>query len=106
MADPVDRHLLAQRWLHSREEDTEGEMVFRPDGYAFPPARGRAGFELRPDGSLVQLAPGPTDQHQETAGSWSLDEAAEPRLVLTEGSQSPRTRRILAFAPDRLVLEK
>src|SRR5438034_663791 len=43
-----------RRWLHSHEEDADAAKVYRPDDYPFPPARGRMGFELKPDGSLLE----------------------------------------------------
>jgi hypothetical protein len=55
--DTPDPARLHKRWLHSYEEDTETEAVYRPESYAFPPSRGpRPGFELRPDGSCILLA--------------------------------------------------
>jgi len=41
----IKRAQVAGRWVHSHEEDTDDEMVFRAadSGYAFPPSRGRAG---------------------------------------------------------------
>ena len=39
-------------WLHAREEDPDDadELVFRPEGYPLPLARGREQIELRDDG--------------------------------------------------------
>ena len=53
---------LLQHWIHSHEEDTDTEMVFRPASFNFPPARGRKGFELSPDGTLIDYRIGPTDR--------------------------------------------
>src|SRR5260370_746002 len=49
MPQDIAPQLLQRRWMHSREEDTATEMVFRPASYHFPPARGRTGFALGPD---------------------------------------------------------
>jgi hypothetical protein len=78
----IDRRRLEGRWLHSHEEDTADEMVFRSadSGYAFPRSRGRQGFELRADGSYVGSSPGPADQPERSEGGWSLQ--AGNRLVL------------------------
>ena len=46
--------ILCQHWVHSHEEDTETEMVFRPASHPFPRSRGRRSFELRPDGTFVE----------------------------------------------------
>ena len=64
---------IQKRWLHSHEEDTAAEMVFREGAFAFPPSRGRAGFELRPDGSYLDLGIAPADGVLESEGTWSLD---------------------------------
>ena len=86
--------LLQRRWVHSHEEDTDDEMVFRPEDYAFPRSRGRTSFELRPDGTYTESSPGPVDLPEESTGSWSLD---SDRLVLgAEGDRSGHAWEITA----------
>jgi hypothetical protein len=72
MAEP---ERLARRWVHSHEEDSEDEMVFRAadSGYAFPPSRGREAIELHPDGSYGGTVPGPTDAPAPVEGEWTLE---------------------------------
>ena len=53
----AERDQLAGRWVHSHEEDTGDEMVFRSADYAFPPSRGRESIELRADGSYAGTSP-------------------------------------------------
>ncbi len=84
--------------MHSHEEDTETESVFRPASYAFPPARGRRGFELKPDGSLTEYGIGPTDRRTQTPGTWKLDGDA-----LRLGT---RTLKIVSVDRQRLVVRK
>jgi hypothetical protein len=71
----IDRQRLEGRWVHSHEEDTAEEMVFRSadSGYQFPRSRGRQGFELRPDGSYVGSTPGPADKPEASEGTWALE---------------------------------
>lgn len=86
----IEPDRLAGRWVHSHEEDTEDEIVFRAagSGYTFPPARGRTSFELRPDGSYVETSPGPTDKPEDTPpGNWALEEGG--RLVLAGEPGAP-----------------
>ena len=91
-------------WVHSHEEDTDDEMVYRPASYAFPPSRGRTSFDLRPDGSYVERAPGPVDVPVESEGSWSLE---GDRLFLgAEGDRPGRGWEITAAEGDRLTLRK
>ena len=70
MADVPDE--LLGHWVHSHEEDSGGERVYRPADYDFPPARGRRGFELRPGGELVLYGPGATDRPEAATGRWSV----------------------------------
>jgi hypothetical protein len=98
-------HALGRRWVHSHEEDTEHEMVFRPADRPFPPSRGRMRFELLPDGTFVESAPGPTDAPEERAGKWEIEGG---KLVL-DSEQAPEGRRVLEIASadeDRLVVKK
>jgi len=71
----IDPERLQGRWVHSHEEDTDDELVFRAadSGYEFPRSRGRQAFELRPDGSYVGSAPGPADKPEAATGSWALE---------------------------------
>ena len=97
---------LRRRWVHSHEEDTDREMVFRPAAFEFPPSRGRRSFELKPDGALAEGGIGPTDRPVETQGSWELED--DDRLVLRPGRSggAPRVMRIASVDDDRLVIEK
>ena len=72
----VDRERLEGRWVHSHEEDTEDEMVFRSaaSGYEFPRSRGREALELRPDGTYAGTVPGPADKPEGAGeGTWAVD---------------------------------
>ncbi len=76
----AERDQLAGRWVHSHEEDSGDEMVFRPADYAFPPSRGREAIELHPDGSYTGSVPGPVDKPEATEGEWSLEDGGRLRL--------------------------
>ena len=62
------------RWIHSHEEDAEGVTVYRPAGYAFPPSRGRTGFEFREGGELVYGGIGRADGSALSSGHWTVTE--------------------------------
>ena len=94
----VDESALEGHWVHSHEEDTDAEMVFRPASQEFPRSRGRESLELRPDGSYVRRAPGPVDVPAETTGRWRL---AGDRLELADDVWELGT-----VAPDRLTVRK
>lgn len=99
---------IQQSWIHSHEEDTENEMVFRPADFDFPLSRGRAGFELKPDHKLVELNIAPTDAYEEEAGSWDLQLSGENDLTLELNTESsaPRKLQVKSVEEDRLVVEK
>ncbi len=106
MPQDIAPQLLQKRWMHSREEDTGAEMVFRPASYNFPPARGRTGFELRPDQSLVEIGIGPTDRVEESPGKWKL-ERGNQLLFYSQSSPEPtRTMQIVSVDDDHLVIKK
>ena len=100
----IDRSTLQRRWVHSHEEDTEGEMVFRPASYSFPPSRGRSGLDLRSDGSYGESGPGPADKPEETGGgTWDLDGDV---LRLRTAAGGTQTLKVVSAEPDRLVVKK
>lgn len=99
----IDPASLHRRWVHSHEEDSDGERVFRPAAYAFPPSRGRSALDLRPDGSYGESAPGPTDRPEESGeGTWRL---AGDTLELRDLHGSTRALKVAFASPDRLVLK-
>ena len=105
MANDRAKH-LTQRWIHSHEEDTPNEMVFRTAGYNFPRSRGRSGFELRPDQSMLEIQPGAADAGQESTGKWEL-QGNQNLAFFKPGSGKPaRTLKILSADEDRLVVAK
>jgi hypothetical protein len=107
MADPIRKDLLAQHWVHSHEEDNDSEMVFRPANHKFPPSRGRASFELRPDGSLLEGNPGPGDRNEKREGKWKLDN--DRNLMLYDAGPGIKPSRVLKLAnvdANRLVVKK
>jgi hypothetical protein len=106
MPQDIVPQLLQKRWMHSREEDTAAETVFRPASYSFPPARGRTGFELRPDQSLVEIGIGPTDRVEESPGKWQLEHGNQ-LLLYSESSPEPtQAMQVVSVDEDRLVIKK
>jgi hypothetical protein len=102
----IDRNALHQHWVHSHEEDTETERVFRPASFAFPRSRGRSAMALKPDGGLVVTGIGPTDRPQESLETWKLD-GDDILSIYEKGKQKPkRTMKILSLDKDKLVVKK
>jgi hypothetical protein len=106
MAETVNQSALHRLWVHSHEEDTDTEMVFRPGTYNFPPARGRTSFDLKPDGSLVAGGISPDDRRSATGGTWKLE--SNNKLAFYTGSQSTpdQVMEIVSVEPERLVARK
>src|SRR5215210_8109472 len=46
---------IFQHWVESKEEANGKDQVFvyRPQGYNFPPARGRRSFEIKKNGEFI-----------------------------------------------------
>ena len=97
--------ILQERWLHSHEEDTPTEMVFRPASFHFAPSRGRMGFELKPDKTVIDIGIAPTDGPQESSGRWKL---VGKQLVFSKSPDTPphRSFEIVSASSDRLVVKK
>ena len=103
MADRRTNTLLGE-WVHSHEDDTDSEMVFRPASYSFPPARGRSSFALCPDGTYVESSPGPIDLPEQTRGTWSLE--GDHLVLAADGGRSGHDWEILSSDRDRLMVKK
>ncbi|HEY0545155.1 MAG TPA: hypothetical protein VGC91_07145 [Pyrinomonadaceae bacterium] len=102
----LDKDALHQTWMHSREEDTDTEMVFRPEGYNFPRSRGRTGFTLKPHGMLSEIGIAPTDAQSTTEGRWELEDG--DKLVFYQGDKDipSRVMQVASADKDRLVVKK
>jgi hypothetical protein len=102
----ADMDVLPGKWVHSHEEDTDTEMVFRRATFRFPLSRGRRSFELKTDGSLVEIGIGPTDRPRENRGTWKLEDSE--KLIFNFDSQSVpgRAMQIAFVDKDKLILKK
>lgn len=91
--------------MHAHEEDTDGEMIFRPAGADLPPSRGRMAIELRPDGTFAESGLGATDVPDEATGTWTLEGET---ITLSEGAAQgvPRQMRIVSADDERLILKR
>ena len=97
---------LAGIWLHSREEDTDSTMVFRPRHYAFPPARWRDAVELGADGTCIWHGSGPDDRGQATPCRWEDPGNGQAQITLPAVGGGMARHRIQSWTPERLVVER
>ena len=94
---------LIGHWVHSHEEDSAKEMVFRPANFSFPRSRGRDSFDLKPD-ALIEHGPGPGDAATETHGTWSVSGDGELSFFHDAGKKAARVLKVVSAKPDRLVV--
>ena len=81
---------LYQKWMHSFEDEKgqPGVEVYRPEGFAFPPARGRKGLKLGKDGMLVRFDIGPSDGEKVVMGRWERTKLPNTMKVTVQGAES------------------
>jgi hypothetical protein len=105
MRERDTERILRRRWVHSHEEDSDEEMVFRPAAYELPPSRGRRSFELKPDGILAKGGIGRTDPalwRRRVRGS----SGTTASFSTQDPSETPRVMRTASVDDVRLVVEK
>ncbi|RZU00635.1 hypothetical protein [Rivibacter subsaxonicus] len=102
MAAAFDESRLLGTWWRVAEQDEPGLNVFRREGAPLPPARGRRGFELRPDGVATLFGPGPTDRRIGSTSRWSVDADG---LLHVEGFDAAEGA-IAQLEADRLALRR
>lgn len=107
MAKRTTAAALYQHWVHSHEEDTDTESVYRPASYKFPPSRGRRSFDIKADGTVTDHRIGPDDRSLLATGSWKFQEEGPALVFYEKGSTQPkRVLHIASISKDRLVLKK
>ncbi|HWO12925.1 MAG TPA: hypothetical protein VNN80_25675 [Polyangiaceae bacterium] len=92
-------------WRHSFEEDAAGVRVYRPAARDFPRARGRAGLELKPDGTFVELGIGRGDKSVASTGTWSVQNDGSLSLVYADTQRGARRLEILEHEAEVLKLK-
>jgi len=92
-------------WLQSHEENSGDTLVYRPNTYAFPPARGRTGFAIKSYGRFEQFDIAPTDGLAGHPGTWVVDKGTHLRIHLTEGQQPDYTLEVLSVDPKKRILK-
>ena len=110
----MDTAILHKNWVHSHEEDTDSEIVYRPETYNLPPLRGgRDAIEFKADKSFTQRGDmiqehsnlGPDDRYNYSQGKWDIDQ--NNVLSLMPGKNSPAAKlKILSVDNNKLVIKK
>ncbi|MCU0352873.1 MAG: hypothetical protein MUD08_03900 [Cytophagales bacterium] len=86
----VSSAALYQKWVHSFEDEKgqPGVEVYRPEGFAFPPARGRKGLKIGKDGMLVRFDIAPNDGEKVVMGRWERTKLPNTMKVTVQGAES------------------
>lgn len=98
--------LLFQKWSHSYEEDNGNIKAYRPHGYDLPPARGRDGFEIQPDGTFTLHGIASTDGTRRILGQWRQIADRTLKIDFEDPKRSPLFLEIIHSEPDFLTLRQ
>lgn len=96
---------LCQYWVHSYEEDTDTESVYRPASFAFPPSRGRTGFELLADKSFKRFGIAAADGSEVTDGTWEI-EGEDTLRIRINCKDTSQVLTVASINHDRLAIRK
>lgn len=108
--------LLLKTWIHSYEEDQQEEapqdgrsgiLTFRPDGYDFPPSRGRVGFTFIKTQTwgipvFIRYDIGPADGIIPSVGIWEKGLDDDLIYVTIQGEDQRFTIEILELTSNVL----
>ena len=97
---------LEGTWLASHEENRGDTLVYRPNTYHFPPARGRTGFAFKPFGRFEQFDLAPTDGLASRTGTWTAYRNTRLRINLNQGSEPDYTLQIISLENQVLKLRR
>lgn len=103
---PDELRELVGKWLHSHEEDTKTEKVYRRSGFGFPPSRGREGYEFRADHSATYIGIAPVNGQTREPCSWLLREDTGREIVMMSARDREWGLHIVSLSRDRLVLRR
>ncbi|WP_345117826.1 hypothetical protein [Hymenobacter algoricola] len=97
---------LERTWLHSQEEDQGDVRVYRPNTYAFPPARGRTGFQFDHNGLFTQFDIAPTDGLEGRKGQWKADGSTRVSITLDDKRDPDYQLEIVSLDKDVLKVRR
>ncbi len=96
---------LLGKWVHAREEDTEGSRTYRPSGWPLPLSRlPRHVLEFEPDHGTVSRVGGPADTRIGHEGRWDIEPCKPPLLRLTWQNRPPTLVEVTTCVNDLLQL--
>ena len=96
---------IFQHWVHSYEDDKSDIKVYRTTDYPFPKSRGRLGFELKKDGTLIFYGISNEDLPTKVFGSWRFDDENKIRLSI-EGENTEHILDLISCDKNVLQVKK
>lgn len=104
--DATMKEHLCKNWIHSFEEDTETEKVYRTENFNFPLSRQpREHILINPDGKITLADTFESDKPEGKSNRW--DSQDERILKLYDEKNKPiKTLEILALGKELLKLKK
>lgn len=78
---------IFKTWINSFEEDEQDSIVYRPEGFPFPPARFREKLIFKRNGEFILTVPGANDVPEEIQGTW--ESSVKDKILV----QFPNSRR-------------
>jgi len=93
-------------WLNAHEENRGDTLVYRPNTYKFPPARGRTGFAIEPFGRFTQYDIAPTDGIEGRDGTWTATGPHRLRIHLEDGGTPDYTLEVISLKDKKLLLRQ
>jgi biopolymer transport protein ExbD len=98
---------LCQHWMHSREEQQQGDgvQIFRPSTFKqFPPSRFRMQYIFAKDGTCKWMFLSPVDAHQLKGGEWKIDPADASVLRIDKGEKT-ESYKVIELTKDLLRMK-
>jgi len=97
---------LEGTWLNAHEENRGDTLVYRPNTYKFPPARGRTGFAIEPYGRFTQYDIAPADGIEGRDGTWTATGPHRLRIHLNDGATPDYTLEVISLKDKVLQLRQ
>ena len=99
---PLPKDLI-QHWVHSHEEDQNDMQAFRPEGFEFPPSRGRRALHFHEDGSITFHDIAPTDGLVKVEGYWYAEDDNNVFVRFADPDRAGFALRINKLDPKQMV---
>jgi hypothetical protein len=97
---------LEGTWLNAYEENRGDTLVYRPNTYQFPPARGRTGFAIEPYGRFTQFDIAPADGLAGRDGTWTATGPHSLRIHLDDGQTPDYMLEVISLKNKVLTLRQ